>query len=328
MMNKTWYNLLLDVMNKGTRSAPRGQKIVELLNNTIEIDMKYPVVTWSKRNMGYRFMVAEAAWILSGDNRVNTIAPWSKEISRFSDDGISFYGAYGPKFIDQTLYVCKTLMADPDTRQAVVNIWRENPGPTKDVPCTINLQFLIRDNKIHTVANMRSSDCWLGVPYDAFNFTMMTATIMLRLRQLGWDKLELGTLYMNAGSRHIYERNFKQVKDVLDSSENDVDFTTPAFDPYTFRDSEHLISHLQALRDLDDWNRDEEEKKWKCTWCKKSNMTGDPIETNYLSSQFLQVHIKKHKAQELGFQPTGVQLKEKKGSNGKGYVISPFTKRY
>lgn len=327
-MNKVWYNLLLEVMSKGARSAPRGQKIVEILNNTLEIDMKYPVVTWKARKMGYRFMVAEAAWILNGDNKVSTIGPWSKEISRFSDDGISFFGAYGPKFVDQSLYVSNTLLADRDTRQAVINIWRENPGPTKDVPCTINLQFLIRDNKIHTVANMRSSDCWLGVPYDAFNFTMMTATIMLRLRQLGWDNLQLGTLYMNAGSRHIYERNFEQVKAVLDSKEDDIDFQQPEFDPYTFRDSEHLIKHLHSLRDLEDWDRDKLASHFKCGWCGKPNDKGNPVETNYLSTQFLQVHIKNHKKQELGYQPTGVQIKNTKGSNGRGYVMSPFTKKY
>ena len=310
-MNTVWRNLLTDVMNKGSEVSPRDQKSMELINHTIQIDMKQPIVTLKARNMGYRFMVAEAAWMLDGDNKVSTVSPWSKQISKFSDDCISFFGAYGPKFVDQALYVCKTLLNDRDSRQAVINIWRENPGPTKDVPCTINFQFIIRDNKLHTIANMRSSDCWLGVPYDAFNFTMVSASIMLRLKQLGMDNLELGTLHMNAGSRHIYERNYSGVLAVLDSADTDVDFIQQDFDPYTFRDTEHLIKHLRSLRDLEDWDRDALASHFKCGWCGKPNDKGNPVENNYLCTQFLQLHIKDHKP-EAGFQPTGTTLYKEK----------------
>ncbi len=248
-MNKVWQEMLLHVMQKGRESAPRNMKIVESLNHTIQINMKKPILTIRNRKMGYRFMIAEAIWILQGDNKVDTIKSYSKEISRFSDDGITFFGAYGPKFVDQSAYICSCLLNDDVSRQAVLNIWRENPMPTKDVPCTLNIQFFIRENTMNTVVNMRSSDCWLGVPYDVFNFTMMTASIMLRLRSLGMRDLQIGTLYMNAGSRHIYERNWEDAVKCIDN--NSVDFQYDDFDPYNFDNETQLIKYLINLRDDD-----------------------------------------------------------------------------
>ena len=56
----------------------------------------------------------------------------------------------------------------------IINIWRENPRSSKDIPCTLSLQFFLREASdqlwLHTIATMRSNDAWLGVPYDTFNF--------------------------------------------------------------------------------------------------------------------------------------------------------------
>jgi thymidylate synthase len=189
--------------------------------------MRFPVVNIPERNMGFKFMTAEAAWILSGDNRVETIAPFSKAITKFSDDGVFFHGAYGPPVIDQLSYICRLLSEDQDTRQAVMTIWRKNPGQTKDVPCTISVQWLIRDGKLHCVDNMRSSDLWLGWPYDVFNFSMLSYYIRSFLEYYNGLKVEVGNLHLFAGSQHIYERNFQAVEDILQDYTTEHTFTTP-----------------------------------------------------------------------------------------------------
>jgi thymidylate synthase len=91
---------------------------------------------------------------------------------------------------------------------------------------------------------MRSSDIWLGVPYDVFNFTMLTGYLMLLLREKGLDNLELGYLYLNAGSRHLYENNFESAIDVLN---NRVCKTYQYFNPYEFDSPLELKHYLKAL---------------------------------------------------------------------------------
>jgi len=212
--NYAW-NKLLNAVLAGVQSSPRNKKTIEILSYTSTIRMDSPVITIPERKMNYDFMCGEAHWILSGSNKVNDIEPFMKVIKKFSDNGIHFDGAYGPKVVEQLNYVCLTLLNDIDSRQAVLNIWRENPRPSKDIPCTLNLQFLIRDNELHCVANMRSSDAWLGWVYDVFNFSMISAWIAIYLR--GYDglrSLKLGNLYLHAGSQHLYENNWETANEI------------------------------------------------------------------------------------------------------------------
>ena len=138
-------------------------------------------------------------------------------IPEFSDDNVRFYGSYGPKIVDQISYVIDTLAKDDYSRQAVINIWREKPGPSKDIPCTCSLQFILRDDKLNCIATMRSSDAWLGWPYDAFNFTCISIYTLLQLMHQHRKTYKLGNLSINAGSQHLYERNWEKAKLCLDN---------------------------------------------------------------------------------------------------------------
>lgn len=222
--------------------APRGMRVRERVLDRIDVDMTRPVLTVPGRRLGYRFLPAEAAWILSGDDRVETIAPYSRAVSRFSDDGETFFGAYGTKIVPQLPYVVETLRRDPDSRQAVINIWREAPPPSRDVPCTLSTQFLVREGWLEQIVTMRSSDAWLGVPYDVFNFSMLAGVVLL---ELDWRDLRLGTLRHVAGSRHLYERNFDGARACVHDGGRL--FRHAPFDPFAFATAEDLVAHLWAL---------------------------------------------------------------------------------
>lgn len=243
--NEVWLKNLQRVIKHGRSHSPRGMETLEILNNESVVDMRLPVITIPAREMGYKFLVAEALWILQGNSGVETIAPFSKQISQFSDDGYVFQGAYGPKVADQLRYVVETLSADPSSRQAVISIWRENPRPSKDIPCTLSLQFLVREGRINCIANMRSSDLWLGWVYDVFNFTMITTFVALRLRDAG-QHLELGSLYLNAGSQHLYRKNYTKA---CEASQGVNAWSYDPLDLSYFKTPHDLIIHLYALRD-------------------------------------------------------------------------------
>ena len=129
-----------------------------------------------------------------------------------------------------------------------MTIWRPNPRDSKDIPCTVSIQWLIRDNTIHCIDNMRSSDIWLGWPYDIFNFTMLTGYIMLLLRERGIDNLKLGNIYLNAGSQHLYSNNFEAAEKILTDRRQ---FEIDKFDPYQFDSPTHLKHYLKALSEND-----------------------------------------------------------------------------
>lgn len=264
MSNTTyiWKRALRQLMVNGLRVSPlsagaawRGSANRELLGFQTVIPMRQPVVLSPARKLGFKFLAAEAAWICSGDNRVATIAPYAKKIADLSDDGVRFFGAYGPKIIEQLSFVVETLIRDPASRQAVINIWREQPRTSKDTPCTLSLQFLLRGGELHCVASMRSSDIWTGWVYDIFNFSMISAVVALELRATwkrreeprpreivaGGTDIQLGELHLTTGSQHLYDVDVDSAQACL--METDERHVEP-LDLNDFASASSLIDHL------------------------------------------------------------------------------------
>lgn len=217
--NKIWQDKILDVTLHGHFSNPRQQLISEVIAGQYKVPMP-AYLDLVDRKVNKAFMFAEAWWIISGNNRLCDIRPYMNIYANFSDDGIFLRGAYGPKIVDQMGHIVDVLEKDNDSRQAVLNIWRERPGGSKDIPCTTNMQFLIRDNKLDMVTTMRSHDLILGFTYDVFTFSMVAMSIKLLLHTRGIE-VELGDLYVTAGSMHIYERHFEDCNDWIHSKKTE-----------------------------------------------------------------------------------------------------------
>jgi len=206
------------LMKNGTMTMPRGYQCLELSPFcTVLTDIQNNILANPIRKASKRFMAAELLWILLGRDDVEMIGFYSEKIKTYSDDGVTFFGAYGPKIMDQLSYVENVLRQDPWTRQAVLTIWRENPPATKDVPCTITMQFIRRPlERLNLNVYMRSQDAWLGFPYDVHNFTclqLILATIL---------GLEPGELRLIQGSFHIYQEHYDMISEILSKGLNPI----------------------------------------------------------------------------------------------------------
>jgi thymidylate synthase len=209
-----WCDLLRVVMDSGAEVSPRGMKVREILGTCLKVtDLRNNIIVHPARDLNYRFMIAEWLWMLAGRDDVRTVVRYNSQIAKFSDDGVVFQGAYGPRLMGQWDYVAEALRTDMDSRQAVTAIWSPCPPKSKDIPCTLTAQFFIRGGKLHAVWSMRSNDLWLGLPYDFFNFSMLTNGLAALLG------VESGSLQLNTGSSHIYETNFETVKEVLEKQQ-------------------------------------------------------------------------------------------------------------
>lgn len=259
---REWLTMLSCLKHSGREVAPRspgadwkGRTTRELVAFRTVVPMASPAIASAARKPSYRFMAAEAAWVLSGDNRVETIAPFAPTVKRFSDDGLRFFGSYGVPFVEQLSYAVGCLRRDPASRQSVIRIWRDRPpSETRDVPCTLSWQYLIRDGALDMVATMRSSDAITGWPYDVFVFSMTAAAVAIELRStrtIGPDHnetssafpdLRLGNLYLTAGSQHYYLKD----EDVVDAAlaEKPVGPPCAPIDLADFASTRDLADHL------------------------------------------------------------------------------------
>lgn len=209
-----YHELLIKLLvERKTHASPRGLTLAgETIGEHLVLqDPRLSVISLEARHLNYQFMVAEAVWIMLGRNDTAMIGTYCKDIVKFSDDGLIFAGAYGPPIAKQLGYVLSTLDKDRDSRQAVLTIWQPNPQASKDIPCTVTMQALLRDDKLNLLVTMRSSDAWLGIPYDLFNFSLILNALAGEL------KAGLGELHVFIGSSHLYERNREAARQVVDA---------------------------------------------------------------------------------------------------------------
>ena len=200
-----WFNILNN-QNLNAQSRDGGVK-GEILNAvTVITDPTRGIVQSTIRKMPMRYAVGELMWYLSGSNKLSAIQNYTSAWDRMSDDGKTVNSNYGwcihKKYgFDQWEYVKDLLMLDPNSRQAVLHIKTADNTPSKDVNCTVCLQFLLRDGELHATVYMRSNDIWMGFPYDVFSFTALQCKMAMELG------VKMGTYTHIAGSLHLYERN-------------------------------------------------------------------------------------------------------------------------
>lgn len=233
------------------KSHPRGTTTKEILNYNITLtDPRNRVITFADRGTSTKYLLGEFIWYLAAQNTVDTIIPYAKfwdgiknpDGTVNSNYGHRLFGEHKSSLVpakykgtqgqSQWMNVVETLQRDKESRQAIVNIhmpqdrWLGN----KDVPCTLSLQFFIREDKLHLITSMRSNDIILGFTNDVFQFTMLQEAMMLQLREK-YPNLELGHYYHNAGSMHIYERHFEMAEKII-SAKNAYDMSMIPMDKF------------------------------------------------------------------------------------------------
>jgi len=277
-----FYKLLRSINEKPQYTcSPRGSLIKENLAVTLILDNpRARRLTSQKRLTNYGFGVGEFLWYWQGKQDLATMVYYNKRMKDFSDDGKTLNSAYGHRIKKATFEQDKgfptfpnasqweacieTLCNDPDSRRALLLInW---PGDnvhaaytgSKDVPCTLSLQFFIRDGKLDLHGHMRSNDVMWGLTYDLFSFTLFQECMLNELKCIDkFKNLELGKYYHTAGSIHLYEQHFEQAREIVKEYQetwNDLKYSCndgDLMDPVSMQDIESLCVDEHRLRTLD-----------------------------------------------------------------------------
>lgn len=211
-----WYRAL--TQNVSSEQSRDGAVVGEILNAfTVINDPTRCILKNDIRRLPMRYMIGEMLWYLAGEPTLDGIQLFTKAWDRMSDDGLYVNSNYGfriqnmvdeaaDRHFDQLKMVEELLRKDPNSRQAVIHIKQARDiinFPTKDVNCTVCLQFFIRDKRLYCTTYMRSNDLWMGFPNDVFQFTAIQIYLAMKLH------VGLGTYTHIAGSLHLYERDYK-----------------------------------------------------------------------------------------------------------------------
>ena len=199
-----------------------GEPIESRVGMTLEVPM--PVATvyhkpWERvllskvRDANPFFHLMESMWILAGRYDVKFLTEFNKRMADYSDDGQEFNAPYGyrmrvtvsdeltPQPTDQLAKVIEILKDDPNSRQAIAQIWdsQDLGKTTKDKACNMSIVFRIRNGKLCMTVYNRSNDMiWGAYGANVVQFSMIQEYVAA---QLG---LPLGTYTQVSNSYHIY----------------------------------------------------------------------------------------------------------------------------
>lgn len=177
------------------------------------------IVTLTERNLDMRYCLGEICYYLDGRTDLASIYSYSKFWAKVSDDGKTVNSAYGYRLFyaknkyefKQLEYVIDVLISDPYSRKAVMPIYnKDDAHDSKDNPCTMFVQLLIRGNSLECHVTMRSNDVWLGLPYDVAFFTLVQQIAYTKLKRT-YPDLKLGFYFHNVTSLHAYEKDWAGV---------------------------------------------------------------------------------------------------------------------
>lgn len=232
-------NLLMSCLIENNLCDNRTNvKTYKLFNNSFNIDLKYgfPIVTGKK--IFFEKALAEFKWIYEGRTDLKYLQ--KNNVNWWNDFAINnklgkIYGyqlrKYGGSF-DQVKYVVNEIKNN--SRRAIINLW--NPLDLKEqaLPCCYTqMNFVKIKNKLNMSINFRSSDLFLGLPYDIIFAALMLITIS--------KKCELipSKIGINIADAHIYEVH---KKNVLEYNKKNI-YILPElignYNDYTLKDYKH-----------------------------------------------------------------------------------------
>ena len=211
------------ILHFGIKVAPRGLPTREILGESCRVvNPRARLFKRPCKMMSLPFAIGEFLWYLNKSNNMSEIAYYAPSLKKFSDDGITLNSAYGSRIFgvhpfvrnNQWEYVKQLLKSDKSSRQAIIHIrtLKDEDILTKDHPCTLTLHFLIRDDCLNLIVNMRSNDLYMGSCYDIFSFTMFQ-------EMMAWELgIPLGFYQHSVNSWHLYEKNISILDENLSSS--------------------------------------------------------------------------------------------------------------
>jgi hypothetical protein len=193
--------------------SPRDQETRDLGHVTLRVihPLEGMMPLGTRPGINTKIAAVEAAQLvgaLVNNELMRRVAP---ALDKYRESNGQFWGAYGHRISNQVSKIVNKLTMDSSSRQAVITLWDpwyDNYIGKLDYPCTIALQFEIRNEQLCMNTVMRSNDIHLGLPLDLFQFGQLQMSIARALhREVGWYQ-------HTVLSMHAYTRDLDALKRV------------------------------------------------------------------------------------------------------------------
>ncbi|MCY9846602.1 thymidylate synthase [Pectobacterium jejuense] len=233
------------ILERGIKNTATKGATIEILGAGLVLTDPLRRVSRTESRSKIISCLGELLWYLTGDNDVSFIRHYIPGYTRYAEECGKVHGGYGPRlFSMHGLYnqldnVTRLLCDKPTSRRALIQLFdaadlmpaEGKAREYKDIPCTISLQFLIREKRLHLFVNMRSNDAFKGLTHDIFAFTMLQEYVARTI------ECELGQYYHFVSSLHLYDTDIPSVH---------------ALQREGFMSTRTIMSEMPAVKSLDE----------------------------------------------------------------------------
>jgi thymidylate synthase len=232
---KQYLDLLQDILDNGVSKGDRtGTGTLSVFGRQYRHDLAdgFPLLTTKKLHL--KSIINELIWFLNGDTNTawlkeNGVSIWDEWATPSGDLG-PIYGAQWTAWptrdgdsINQIDYVVDCLRNNPDSRRILFHGWNVEYLPDEQVspqenalagrmalpPCHLLYQFYVAGGRLSAQLYIRSSDSFLGLPYNTASLAVLT---MMLAQQCD---LEPGEIIITTGDSHLYSNHMDQVREQL-----------------------------------------------------------------------------------------------------------------
>lgn len=232
---KQYLDLLQDILDNGACKDDRtGTGTLSVFGRQYRHDLADGLPLLTTKKLHLKSIINELIWFLNGDTNTrwlkeNGVSIWDEWATEDGDLG-PIYGAQWTAWptsdgrtINQIDYVVDCLRNNPDSRRILFHGWNveylpdETLSPQDNVragrmalpPCHLMYQFYVAGGKLSAQLLIRSSDSFLGLPYNTASLAVLT---MMLAQQCD---LEPGEIIICTGDSHIYSNHLQQVREQL-----------------------------------------------------------------------------------------------------------------
>lgn len=214
--------LLADILKNGKSKPSRGiHNLKAIFGYQLRFDLRHGFPLLTTKKMPFKILTHELLWFVSGDSNIrylqdHNIHYWDD----FADKDLNLGPVYGVQWrkwqtpngepIDQLQWAINEIKNNPNSKAIIVSAW--NPADLKAMrlpPCHTMFQFDVTKGKLRMQLYQRSSDVFLGLPFNIAQYAMLLQMVA------HITGLEARELVVSIGSAHLYGNQLEPAKEQL-----------------------------------------------------------------------------------------------------------------
>jgi thymidylate synthase len=218
-----YLKLIAEIMQHGKSKPTRGiHDVKSIFGAQLRFDMRHGFPLLTTKKMPFKILLHELLWFISGSSDVtylheHKIHYWDGFLHEGSNDLGRVYGVQwrhwrrpdGSEF-DQLQWAIDEIKHNPNSKAILVNAW--NAGELKEMrlpPCHTMFQFDVTKGKLRLQLYQRSSDVFLGLPFNIAQYAMLLHMVAYL------TNLEPRELIISIGNAHLYKNHIEPAKEQL-----------------------------------------------------------------------------------------------------------------